>query len=74
MTIETKFNIGDEVWWKDRNNKPHSDVINAIRIYVCDASNNIGIQYGIKRKSFDECFIEWFWDFYRTKQELLDSL
>ena len=32
MTIETKYSIGDEVWWKYKNGEIHSGIISAIRI------------------------------------------
>lgn len=75
MKIETKYNIGDEVWWKEKDdNTPHSGIISAIRISVFDQASNIGIQYGVKNKSFDGVYYMWFWDFYSTKEELLKSL
>ena len=70
MTIETKFNIGDEVWWKDSDGTKHHSTISAIRIYTYDHPSNVSIHYGIKIGGH----YEWFWDFYRTEQELLNSL
>ena len=74
MTIETKYNIGDEVWWKEKDNSIHNDFVSAIRIRVFGDNKNIGIQYGVLRKGFDDIYYEWFWDFYSTKEELIKSL
>ena len=74
MKIETKYNIGQEVWWKDNQGAIHSGKINAIRASVYDQESNVGIQYGIKHKTFDDWYYEWFRDFYSTKEELLKSL
>lgn len=74
MTIETKYNIGDEVWWKDKQGGIYNDIVSAIQISVYDQESNVGIRYGIKHKTFDNYHYEWFWDFYPTKEELLKSL
>ena len=74
MTIKTKYNIGDEVWWKYKNGEIHSGIISAIRISVYDQESNVGIRYGVKTDPFDADYYEWFWDFYSTKEELLNSL
>ena len=73
MTIETKYDIGDEVWWKYKDGTIHSGIIGAIRVNVYDQETNVGIQYGIKHDIYD-CDYEWFWDFYPTKEELIKSL
>ena len=68
MTIETKFNIGDEVWFKGYKDLPFVDRISNIYVNIgCD--NRCHISYET-------------WDFavrmeeelFRTKQELLESL
>ena len=74
MKIKTKYAIGQEVWWKDKQGGIHSGKINAIRASVYDKESNVGIQYGIKHKTFDDYYYEWFWNFYSTKEELLKSL
>lgn len=74
MKIETKYNIGDEVWWKHRNGTIHNGIISAIKISVLNQQSNVGIRYGIKTDPDDADFYEWFWDFYSSKEELLKSL
>ena len=74
MKIETKYDIGQEVWWKYKNGEIHSGIISAIRISVYNQKSNIGIQYGVKTDQFDTDYYEWFWDFYSSKEELLKSL
>ena len=39
MTIDTKYNIGDEVWWKYKNGEIHSGIIGAIQVTVYDQKN-----------------------------------
>lgn len=73
MTIETKYNIGDKVWWKCKDGTIHCGIIGAIRVNVYDQETNVGIQYGIKHDIYG-CDYEWFWNFYSTKKELLKSL
>ena len=63
MTIETKFNIGDEVWFKS------ADKI----------ENGIVVEYHVPTRGYnielEDCYVflnEC--ELYRTKEELLDSL
>lgn len=65
MTIETKYYIGDEVWYWFNNHIEMSGIINKILIgldmkvrYMCDNSHNVFYE--------DEL--------YPTKEELLKSL
>ena len=66
MTVETKFNIGDEVWFMYKL-KPICERVTSLTIYTC---NKLVIEY-----FFEVPFV-----FIReeklfsTKQELLDSL
>lgn len=66
MKIETKYNIGDEVWFMYKL-EPISSKVTSFTIYV---DKNIIVEY----------FFEKYFEFkrekyiFRTKQELLDSL
>ena len=73
MTIETKYNIGDEVWWKE-DGIGHFGVVKAIKTQVFETPENISIQYGIIKQEGLERQYQWFSDFYSTKEELLKSL
>ena len=74
MTIETKYNIGDVVWWVEgSNNTPHSGIISVIRINVFDKS--VVMQYGIKEELNGFPYTKWLYDcVFPTKEELLKSL
>lgn len=67
MKIETKFNIGDEVWFMYEN-RPTSMRIGHIELHIsCDKVKRQYIdKYGRFRVSEHKLF--------RTKQELLESL
>lgn len=67
MTIETKYNIGDEVWFKGYE-EIFNDKITNIRIDV-DIMCNTNIMYIL----WDDT-IKYEHQLLRTKQELLDSL
>ena len=72
MTIETKFNIGDEVWYME-NNKVCCDTISAIHLHVYEYDRIFNYSFGLTdcTKPYiqvDESKL------FRTKQELLDSL
>ena len=62
MTIETKFNIGDEVWFMSLG-RPFCAKIVAIKVYEARHSYLFADRY--PRNEYE---------LYRTKQELLDSL
>ena len=62
MTIETKFNIGDEVWVMTLG-KPYCTTVIAIHI------DKKGLQYNLKYLLAKEEH-----ELFATKQELLDSL
>lgn len=73
MTIETKFNIGDEVWFMSRS-KCASSQVKGVRIYSIDGkysyrSSCIEIDYDLGDYGSYEEF-----NLFRTKEELLDSL
>ena len=72
MTIDTKFNIGDEVWLMD-NNRAETKVIDGIYIehaITKDACSGF-TTYHIEDSSLHHYFD---YQLFRTKQELLDSL
>ena len=77
MTIETKYNIGDEVWFMDEKGRIKSDIIHAISYSHWDSSfsleEEIELQYNfnipIGRKSWYEES-----ELFPTKEELLKSL
>ena len=67
MTIETKYNIGDEVWYKGFE-EPFHDGISNIRIDV-DCLGEIHIEYELWNDvTKEECQL------FPTKEELLKSL
>lgn len=69
MTIETKYNIGDEVWIY-YNMKPIKMVVTHINIYCCKRRTlETKIRYVLNGNiSFDERVL------FPTKEELLKSL
>lgn len=66
MTIETKYNIGDEVWFTTYNERPVSAKIIAIKIVGSKNSliEYLFLDYGLRLES---CI-------FPTKEELLKSL
>lgn len=70
MTIETKYNIGDEVWTLDFFNQPHNGEITAISTFYnqkCEERNYISyFVYPLGSRTEQEVF--------PTKEELLKSL
>lgn len=64
MTIETKYNIGDEVWFIDGHNRPRCDRVTSIRL-MHDLSIMYYFEVSISRDE-EELF--------PTKAELLKSL
>ncbi len=67
MTIETKYNIGDEVWYKGLE-EPFHDGISNIRIDV-DCLGEIHIEYELWNDVTKEEY-----QLFLTKEELLKSL
>ena len=78
MTIETKFNIGDEVWIM-KDNRPRKFVVQGISVELVDGlyegCRHLGLdvisyEFGSRMSPliYSECSV------FRTKQELLDSL
>ena len=69
MTIETKYNIGDKVWFTEEN-EPKSDVILSIEINVYKGECFIEYLLANDRCSYglDESTL------FPTKEELLKSL
>lgn len=74
MTIETKYNIGDEVWFMCENKELQS-YIDDIRV-MCEKENTIKISYWVKplnvRGKGNWLYHEQ--NLFPTKQELLKSL
>ena len=66
MKIETKFNIGDEVWFR-RCNVIVKGIVDII--FIADVEG-LRICYGLC--DYDNALLEK--ELFRTKQELLDSL
>ena len=71
MTIETKFNIGDEVWFM-KENKPTKKVVDFIEIIAASTTSKSFIQYGLKMEVVVERVTEKY--LFSTKEELLKSL
>ena len=71
MTIETKYNIGDEVWFM-KENKPTKRVVDFIEIIAASTTSKSFIQYGLKIGSVVERVVES--HLFPTKEELLKSL
>lgn len=71
MIIETKFNIGDEVWFM-KENKPTKKVVNFIEIVTASTTSKSFIQYGLKMEDTVERVTEK--HLFSTKEELLKSL
>lgn len=72
MTIETKYNIGDEVWFM-QDNKVCSDTITAIHTYRTETISNITYGFGKSIRSQIIAVINE-QDLFPTKEELLKSL
>lgn len=64
MTIETKYNIGDEVWFIDGHNYPRCDRVTSIRL-MHDLSIQYYLEVSLSREE-DELF--------STKEELIKYL
>lgn len=64
MTIETKYNIGDEVWVMSYSNHPYCDRIVSISI-----ESDLSIMY-----NFSSLFSREENELFPTKEELLKSL
>ena len=68
MKIETKYDIGQEVWFKGYKNLPFVDRIFEIKITV-GHNDKVDIKYDL----WGDVLVEE-GNLFRTKQELLDSL
>lgn len=70
MTIETKYNIGDEVWFMALS-KPKKGEIGTISIWVL-GDGDVELKYAVEKSGF------WYHRYenqlYPTKEELLKSL
>ena len=73
MTVETKFNIGDEVWFKRRSGY-FKGRISAIHISLRTDETTPTIEYNVVwgNDFYHDHMIER--NLFRTKQELLESL
>ena len=76
MTVETKFEIGDTLFFLQNNTVVNGVVIGFVSRrgrYVRDAFYNVGTFYALQCNGFDlQDKPEWI--LFKTKQELLDSL
>lgn len=72
MTIETKYNIGAEVWFM-QDNKICSDTITSIHTYRTETISNITYGFGKSIRSQIIAVINER-DLFPTKEELLKSL
>jgi hypothetical protein len=70
MTIETKYNIGDEVWFLSYHS-PRKARIYGMSIYVSN-SGKVSLLYSITEK--DVYWLKREKDLFSTKEELLNSL
>lgn len=69
MTIETKYNIGDEVWYRGYHNCISKGVVTTITIQIEDTQINIFYSVNGKlAKAYSECMC------FPTKEDLLKSL
>ena len=71
MVIETKYNIGDEVWVM-YDNKPSKRAVDFIEIIVASTISKGFIQYGLEMEGVVERMTEKY--LFSTKEELLKSL
>ena len=72
MTIETKYNIGDEVWFMNKN-KACSDIITAVHIYRTETLLNTTYGFGNTIQTQIVSTMKES-DLFPTKEELLKSL
>ena len=70
MTIETKYNIGDKVWFTTLNRNQRAKV-GAFTI-VAFGDGSIQIEYSINKNGF--CWSRLEHDLFPSKEELLKSL
>ena len=71
MTIETKYNIGDDVWMM-KENKPTKRLVSFIETITASTTSKSFIQYGLKNEGVVERVVENL--LFPTKEELLKSL
>lgn len=66
MTIETKYNIGDEVWCQTHIG------VRCVKIYSIDIDNRRRFVFYLKGKDIEGWCFEY--ELFSTKEELLKSL
>jgi hypothetical protein len=71
MTIETKYNIGDEVWFMNEN-KVYVSFVEDVR--VKRNSKNTKIEYMVESMQKKDFGLKKEQDLFPTKEELLKSL
>ena len=71
MTIETKYNIGDEVWLM-RYNKPEPVKVKYISIHV--SNDGVIMKFAVVRQNKEELHNMVLSELFPTKQDLLNSL
>lgn len=72
MTINTKYNIGQEVWFMNEN-KACSDIITAVHTYITETFSNVTYGFGNTIQTQIITTIKES-DLFPTKEELLRSL
>ena len=68
MTIETRYNVGDEVWYK-RRGKISQDTISEIKVNI-DCFGETSVHYQL----WNDDVLKEENDLYPTKEELIKSL
>ena len=71
MTIETKYNIGDEVWVTNCENVPIKCCVHRIRIDIANGVENV--RYDIQHKDWRFPITMPSYALFPTKEELLKS-
>ena len=69
MTIETKYNVGDEVWFKTLKFNVKANIIG---VTINLRQDGVIMEYGLERKGYYYQRRES--DLFHTKEELLKSL
>ena len=74
MTIETKYNIGNEVWTTDYLNRPMQGKISAVNSHVSKRKTENWISYYIIPYGYNLGVMRREQHIFPTKEELLKSL
>lgn len=71
MTIETKYNIGDEVWFMNEN-RPHKGIVVKLDVDIARRGDWYIEHYKVEVNGFEYCQVGE--SLYHSKEELLNSL